>query len=184
MKLINNYDLMDKIQGANGVISYQKILLKELKKQVLFYGAFAIFDLAVASNHEVQWLTNTTICSTFLLANVVVRTVLETKFKDTIQYKSFLELTKLSLQLADLNINTNPFLLKEAEVIQTDYKVRFNEKYRPILEQNKYILVPSYDSIGEVKDTSIIQEHNVGSKEWILSIGSPEKRLKLSPVFG
>ena len=31
----------------------------------------------------------------------------------------------------------------------------------------------------EVKDTSILQEHIVGSNDYVLSIGSPEKKLKL-----
>lgn len=37
--------------------------------------------------------------------------------------------------------------------------------------------------MGDIIETSILQEHNLGSKEYILSIGSPNKVLKLKPAF-
>ena len=36
-------------------------------------------------------------------------------------------------------------------------------------------MVPSYTFNGDIKDTSVLQEHIIGSKEYVLSLGSPKK---------
>ena len=37
----------------------------------------------------------------------------------------------------------------------------------------KYISLPSYNYNGEITETLILQEHVIGSKEYILSINKP-----------
>ena len=46
--------------------------------------------------------------------------------------------------------------------------------------ESKYILVPTYDFNNNIKNTSILQEHIVGTDKYVLSIGSPKKELKLA----
>ena len=88
-------------------------------------------------------------------------------------------LKKLVSKLNDINIATDYDLLKQSELYERKYKIEFNESKIPIIMENKYVLVPSYNYKGDVKDTSILQEHFVGSKDYILSVGSPSKKLTL-----
>jgi len=47
--------------------------------------------------------------------------------------------------------------------------------------EKKYINVPVYDSIGDIKTVSIEQEHIIGSKQYVLSLGSPNQVRSLAP---
>jgi hypothetical protein len=79
-------------------------------------------------------------------------------------------------------MSTSADLLKKSELIKTEYKL-IHEKSMPIIHQNRYILVPTYNGLGDIKDTSILQEHEIGSKQYTLSIGSPSKKLKLAYAY-
>ncbi len=46
--------------------------------------------------------------------------------------------------------------------------------------EKKYILVPTYDYLGEIQSTSILQEHVVGSKIYVLSLGSEAKEYRFA----
>ncbi len=175
MKLVINYDLLEKINSANGVLNLQRIMIKEMKIQSIFYGALSGLDLLIPGNDGVQWGTNLTICSTWFVLKVVLSSILELQIKDKTEFAAYLELVKLSIQLGNSNINTSPELLKESELIKTEYKSIY-KKLRFTVQQNKYILLPTYDGMGDIKDTSILQEHEIGSKEYILSIGSPSRK--------
>ena len=94
--------------------------------------------------------------------------------------KSADELKRLVPKLKELNVSTNYDLLLKSELYEKKYKIEFNESKIPSLMQEKYILVPSYSFSGEVLDTSIKQEHEVGTKRYVLSIGEPEKRYKMA----
>lgn len=84
-------------------------------------------------------------------------------------------LERLVLLLNTVNVNTSYDLLEESECYYRKYKFKFNkDKILQVLE-SKYILVPVYGINGDTKKISILQEHVVGSKEYVLSMGSPKK---------
>ena len=86
-------------------------------------------------------------------------------------------LERLALLLSTVNVNTSYNLLEESECYYRKYKFKFNkDKILQVLE-SKYILVPVYDTNGDTKKVSILQEHVVGSKEYVLSMGSPKRAL-------
>ncbi len=183
MKFTINYDLMDKINTANGIIDMKKIILKELKKQLFFLSFYTGFDILRDGVDEIQWKTNLLICSGFLIINTAIFSALESKFKNHSEYKACLDLIKLSIDLGNkLNINTNADLLKQSELKEVDYRL-MSQKGIPYIKQEKYILVPAYDGLENMKKVSILQEHEIGSKEYVLSVGSPKKALELKPVF-
>lgn len=105
---------------------------------------------------------------------------LYTKLAGVDQYadQSSDNLKKLVSQLEDLNVSTDYDLLLKSEVYDKKYKVEINKEQLPHLAESKYIFVPSYTYNRDKKDTSILQEHIVGSKEYILSLGSPKKVLR------
>ena len=86
-------------------------------------------------------------------------------------------LERLALLLSTVNVNTSYDLLEESECYYRKYKFKFNkDKILQVLE-SKYILVPVYDTNGDTKKVSILQEHVIGSKEYVLSMGSPKRAL-------
>lgn len=80
--------------------------------------------------------------------------------------------------LKDIDVNTTGDLLLDSYKYKTEYEIKRNEKNLPILEQRKYIMVPTKDTNGEV---SLLQEHIIGTGDYSLSYGSPKKVLKLVP---
>lgn len=181
MKLIINYDLLEKIKEANNGIKLEKNIKHELKVQSFLFTIFPLIDLAMLG--EVQWLKNLILCSCYFTINVGIKTLVDKIFKERTELIAFAHLIMLASQLNDLNVKTNADLLKESEVYKTEYKLLVNENKLPIITQKKYILVPTYNGLGNITDTSILQEHILGSDEYELSIGSPEKKLVLKPVY-
>jgi hypothetical protein len=184
MQLPIKYDLADMVNSANGNINIKKILWCQLENHLKMLGFLTVWDLALRSNHEIQWLANSIITSGWFTFNVSLQALAEQKFRDKRQVMALAELYALSLKLYDLGCKTNPGLLIESEVEKTEHRLIFNEKYKPIIKQNKYIMVPTYDGLRNIKDTSILQEHIFGSGIWMLSYGRPQKQLKYSPSFG
>ena len=78
-----------------------------------------------------------------------------------------------------LDINTRYELLQEAYLYKTSYKINKNLKNMPILIQNKYLMLPVNTKEEEI---SLVQEHIVGTNNYYLSYGSPDKKkvLKLA----
>lgn len=93
------------------------------------------------------------------------------------------DLQKLSLQLNELNVKTSGELLLDSKVYHKQHKFVLSEKGIPGIMQNKYINIPTYDN-GDIKETSILQEHKIGTKEYVLSLGSPTKRQVFKPAYG
>ena len=81
----------------------------------------------------------------------------------------------MARQLNDLNVKTDYELLLESELYKKEYKIQVNEKKLPYIAESKYIMVPTHSFNGNMTETSILQEHVVGSKKYVLSLGSPKK---------
>lgn len=185
MKVVTDFDLMNEIATAENALSFdahKKGLTKTLKTVGALYGIWTGIDLMNPS-HGIKWKANTMIglidFSLFELTDLL----LHVKYKDEIEAEAYLKLVKLTLQLADMGVNTSFELLKDSEVDSTKYEIRLNERQLPVIKQNKYILVPTYDSPGKIGNTSLLQEHDIGSDKYVLSLGSPKKVRKLSPAF-
>ena len=99
-------------------------------------------------------------------------------YKEHAKYDLFVVLNYLQ----DLGVNTDYELLLESEAYETKYRLKLNEKRLPILFESKYIMVPSHGFNGYIKETSILQEHVVGTKKYVLSLGSPKRETQLVPA--
>ena len=60
-------------------------------------------------------------------------------------------------------------MIKESRLEGKKYEIRLNDKKLPQIIESKFILVPSYNNNGEVKDTSLLQEHALFTKQYVLS---------------
>ena len=100
---------------------------------------------------------------------------------DIYREKAIKRLKALVPLLERINVNTNYNLLLESYCYSKVTNFKLNDNKLPLLVESKYILVPSFDYNGSLIDTSILQEHVLGSDRYTLSKGNPAKVLKLSP---
>ncbi len=91
---------------------------------------------------------------------------------------SLVRLLKLISMLEHIDVSTSMELMKSSKCYSKVYNLHLNTKKLPEILESKFILLPSYEKDGTIKDTSILQEHVVGSKVYKLSLGKPVKELK------
>ena len=84
------------------------------------------------------------------------------------------ELNYLTMCLKNLNIETNIDLLINAKVYNEKYQLKKDEKKGII--RTRYINIPKYNYKKEQVITSIKEEHLLTTKEYLLSVGEPEKK--------
>ena len=164
MKIIIEYDFTNKIKDVNEPYGIVKMLRNNGKDIVrLYLPICVIFDLIFALESKIT-------AKVFLLYEILSYLGIE--------YFTYKECGDHYKELASKDLKRLVSLLK-SEVYDKKYQLRLNEdKIIEVLE-SKYILVPTYDFNGHIKDTSILQEHVVGSDDYVLSFGSPAKKLKL-----
>ena len=177
MKLIINYDFYEAILNVKEPMGPLKVIRNNKRQWAkIDLPIFTILDLIMNSVPETIIILPAQFGFLTLL-NLLPPLI--TKI-DPYKTKSSDDLKRLRSKLKDLNINTDCDLLLESELYKKEYKIKVNEKNLPYIAESKYIMVPTYNFNGEVSDTSILQEHVVGSKEYVLSIGSPKKEYKVS----
>lgn len=180
MKLVINYDLMEKIQQAKEEFGISVVLKKNLKKVSGWFGVYTTINLATGQPID-KAIANAAITASMVLLMFSTTDLVKYRILgDFDRRKAINDLARLSRQLGQVNISTSVDLLLESEESSREYKIEINDRKIPCILQEKYILVPTYSN-DQIKETSILQEHIIGSKQYVLSIGSPTKVFK--PVF-
>lgn len=179
MKIIVNYDLIDKIKDVNEPLNIFK-LIRNNKYMYLTYHLpiFILTNYFIFQDNVYQQMM--AIPMQYLASFSVELYSAKKLGVDRYHQKAELKLMELSHLLNEINIRTDYELLLESEVYDKKYKIRLNEKKLPEIVESKYIMIQTRTFTGDTKDTSIEQEHVVGSKEYILSLGSPNKEFKLA----
>ena len=178
MKIDVNYDLIDKIREAKTGFSLQYNLNRPLK-YTAFYSAFKLSSVIFVPTTTEEFLSYIT-CGfgIYTLSGAIASVIcLPLSRKRAIESLKF-----LSSRLKDINVNTNHELLLKSYSYKTEYKVKFNDYLLPYVEQNKYISVLTIEN-GEENETSLLQEHIVGSKTYALSYGSPKEKKVLKLAY-
>ena len=175
MKIENNFDLISKITELENGYDIKKEALRNLKISALIYGAFSIIDIAQNDFNFLNELIGYGVCNCTM--NILDAILYGKAFKQQKQFMAGLDMLYLIQKLKSLNIQTTVEMLKEAEVTKTNYKLMINENKLPVIKQNKYILIPTYSEYKIDSKVSLLQEHTLGSKKFILSIGEPQKKL-------
>ena len=173
LKLVINYDLLSKIQQAKKGFVLNKAVKRigeaSLISLTIQNSIFILFSLSKEqllhfSLLQIFYQIALGIFGEFLLVKITKEYSIET-------------LKRLSESLKKLDINTNYELLLNSYKYKMEYEFRKSSFKK--LNQKKYIIVPIYIN-GEEKEISLVQEHIIGSKEYYLSVGEPDKILKLS----
>lgn len=177
MKLIINYDLIKKVNTANGIIDYKRIISKSFRLSTIGWLAGISFVGITYGYKDADLLSMLESYLTCNLGIMAMSSILERFQKRTKAEDALEELEELALQMQTLGLDTSAELLKDATLIETKHEITFNH-LKPTIKEKKYILIHNYNYQKDIIETSLLQEHNLGSKDYILSIGSKEKKLK------
>lgn len=114
--------------------------------------------------------------------------VLSTKATEKVTGTTYQELAMgrlnlLSLDLTKQHVKTSLELLLDSKMYDKKSNFILTEKGISGIMQKKYINVPSYNN-GNIEETSIVQEHKIGTKKYVLSLGSPTKAKVFKPAYG
>lgn len=174
MNIIINYDLVEYLKNSNQELNPFK-LMRSLKHNKVFIAYNTFWVVKNLSDYPLGKALGVSLFS-FGSSVTIAFMYFSAKKNDPLKVESDEALKKLCYSLKDININTDFDLLKKSRVDGKIYNFKLNEKKIPQIIESKYILVPSYDNNGDIKDTSIVQEHAMFSSEYILSRGSMEKK--------
>ena len=176
MKLTINYDFFDAILNVNEDINAFKVIRNNKKKLALLTPSCMAFSYFVLRKVPEALLT-TLLMDLYSIFKMTFEE--ELTGIDVYKNKSSRDLIKLvSLLKEYLYLNTDMDLLKQSSLDYKDYSINLNKEELVSIIESKYILVPVYDFNGNVKNSSILQEHSIGSCNYVLSVGSPKKILK------
>lgn len=175
MKIITNFDFFEEVVNAQEKFGPLKIVRNRKRRWAkLEIPLYLIIDFLINDPRIVFFVLSSQLAvliSGDLLAYRITKSDIYAK-------RAISNLKQLAADFKDLNIDTDYDLILDSELYDKKYKIKFNEKKLPYITENKYILVPTYNFNSDVKETSILQEHVVGSKTYVLSIGSPKKEFK------
>lgn len=180
VKIRINYDLLDKIKDSKTGLSLKREA--SWMKYQMGFGMLVTMPLNIllSQTSDANFIKETIKDILFLLFMYGVSDIAIDHFlKESNKNIAKLKLILLLMELRSINIDTNYELLQNAYEYDSTYKFCKNDSKIPLLKEEKYIMVPVIKD-GEEKEISLVQEHVVGSKEYILSYGSPQKKLKLA----
>jgi len=172
MKIVINYDLLDKIRESKTGFSFNKI-----KNKTLFFSAI---NMAIETPRNITENANLEnyildlVIFLFIHFNVQIAPhcfTTEISKKIAKQY-----LTILSDQLQDMFVKTDAVLLQDAHRYKTKYELDYENSKLPNILEKKYIMIPVHND-WDCNERSLVQEHIIGSNEYILSYGEPEKKV-------
>lgn len=179
MKLLVNFDLIESVKNVNQPFTIFKLVRNRKRTwTTINIPIYTAIDFAFKKNIP-ETLELVAIQLGFV---AVLETIMNHALGvDPYFNQSDRNLKTLVPKLNAINVETDYELLKKSTLDGKKYQVRLNEKKLPELVETKFILVPSYNYNGDVKETSMLQEHVVGTHEYVLSVGSKQKVLK--PAF-
>ncbi len=178
MKLLINYDFFNAIRNVNEPLTPMKIVRNEIKYSIvtpLWLADCYFDDPKYALSHLLLWY------GIYMAFDLSCQSIYKKKISgglDSYAYESSTKLKKLSVMLGDINVKTDYNMLLKSELYEKKYKIESKDNNLLALKEEKYIYVPSYGFDGQEKETSILQEHNIASRSYLLSVGEPEKKYK------
>ena len=173
MKVIVNYDLINSIRNVNEQLTPMKVIRNKKWRWVkTWYPLYLGVDFMINDPKQIPIIFLTQAATLTVLESITAHAL-----DDPFQRVSERDLKILASLLCKLNIDTSYDLLKDSRPNGKKYQIRLSENKVPQILESKYILVPTYTAMGDIKDTSLLQEHIVGSNRYVLSLGSKQKKL-------
>ncbi len=179
MNIVINYDFIKAIKDANDGFTLQKIVRNNKNIWLsINLPLISLMEYLINKDEVMKYLPRDLLLNMLICLEIDLFTYLING--DRYKKRADNRLDYLTSMLEELNIKTSPNLLKKSVCYHTINNLKINENRLPQIIESKYILVPCYDYKNDIKETSLVQEHTVGSKKYILSIGSINKVLNKS----
>lgn len=183
MKIIINYDLMDKISEAKQGYSLNRCIKRTLGMTAFTSLIGAPDNLIMGNISPDLWIE----LSAYLACHTSFMVALAWTFKNMSQESAKKMLHYLVSDLQKHCVKTDEDSILDTKNYKTEYDFSFKSAL-PIIEQKKYLNVPVRDEYFGDKDISLVQEHIMGSREYILSLGEPKEQkvysLKMKTMKG
>ena len=179
MNIMINYDFFNAIKDVNSILTPTKIVRNNIGKWLKFnIPVITSLEYVIVKEDILKYLPSAIAIHFFIVFQMELA-----QYKllgDIYKERADIRLKVLVSQFENLNLETSYELIKESKCYHKIKNFKLNDKKIPQLIESKYILVPNYDYKGDIVETSVLQEHVIGSNNYILSIGEPEKVLKLA----
>lgn len=179
-KIEINYDLMHKIKEAKGIKKSPKAFSVITKPFVLMYPTAVLFN-SIKDQIPAQYVITATAIATFLSFGAE-QLLLSLMMKKTTMELAKAELEYLVERLKCINIQTDANLLLDSKVYHREYKLKKDSSIGII--RNSYINIPSYNYKGDITTSSVKEEHMLATRDYILSVGEPEKEKVFRKAYG
>ena len=185
MKIITDFDFCNAIKDVNGNILLFKVVRNNQRHYASLFPIYTAVALIVKQYAHLDArevisiiISSYGYClSIDMIAQIVVQ-ILNQDHLDAYTEKSIRNLKRLVALLERINVSTNYEKLLESELYTKKYCFDTEDRTIPAIMSKKYIYVPAYGYDGEEKTVSILQEHVIGSKEFILSQDEPDREYR------
>ena len=176
MNLVINYDLMNEIMNVNEPMGPLKIIRNRktlyLKSLPIYLGLdYLLLRNDIYKIIPILGIEYTVLLMGDLLSEYIIGI-------DSFASKAETNLKELVPKLNSLYLNTSYDLLLKTYIYCQEYHYDF-KNIIPSIYEEKYLIVKAYNHKDEIKDTSILQSHKIGSDEYVLSLGSRIKKRQL-----
>ena len=169
MKLVVNYDFFKSVKRINDFGSNYALIKERSKRFVkIDLPIFATAGFALGCNlAKVVGLIAAEYCLTIAFLNVNKLGVMRMQREyDNHRYN----LIALPYKLQDLDLTTDYDLLLKSRVNKRRINFALNEHHIPSLNIMKTIDVPAQDTNGDINNVSLVQNHIIGSKDYVLTL--------------
>ena len=176
MKFTINYDILYKIyrsENGKGFLHHYKIWFKGANIGTVL--SIPVIMLVLNDNNKLprQLLIN---YISSLILGIPFAASTNKHMKEKEKNVANIELILLLFELSKLEIDTSLDLLKESKTNDVKRIIKYEDDFRlPKIKEYKYIDVPLNNGFTE----TILQEHVLGTENYEISIGVPEKKKKL-----
>ena len=187
-KIEINFDLIDKTYEARGQHNVRRWLRLHMPHNIstTIYSTINIIDLLNGVETTELFISKMLFFFSFAgllwVAPDVARSISLTK-ETKLNYKerAYAKLLSVSMLLMNEGIDIAPKQMMEAEIYKKKYKLAMDGRVGIIRE--RYFEVPFTDKVGDENQTSIKEEHLLGSKKYVLSFDKPAEQVEYKLAY-
>lgn len=176
MKIVNNYDFINAVKDSNEDYSPSKVIRNHKGPLIVGLSVVTYLNCIAFDENLLKHISDSTLVFS---SAILISKLMEYKYHgDKYKQRADERLNELVDTLNDNDIKTDNHLIRQSTCYNKIYNLQINNKAIPQILESKYIYVPMYNFKGNVINTSLLQEHIIGTNEYTLSLGSPIKVLK------
>ena len=185
MKVITNFDFYNAVKDVNESLLPVKVIRNNQKRYIQLFPVYLSATLIIKqfTDMDAKAIIPTIINAYGYLLSFdtilqIITKLLNQSHRDFYTENGINNLKKLIVLLERINVYTNYEMLLKSELYARKYCFDTENRTIPAVVSKKYLYVPSYGYDGNEKTTSILQEHTIGTKEYILSQDEPDKEYR------